>query len=101
MANEIPPGNQTREIQEGLAGARDGLRTAIDRGADRARELKDAAMDRATHLREVATERAAMLRERGRDAWGSVERVIDERPLAVPGGVFVGGIILGMLLRRT
>jgi ElaB/YqjD/DUF883 family membrane-anchored ribosome-binding protein len=71
MATEIPTTNQPREIKE----------------------IVDSARDKAMHFKDVAL-------DRGRDAVTAIERVIEERPLAVLGGVFAGGILLGMLLRR-
>ena len=93
MATEIPGGNQAREIQESIADAREGIRGAIDRSAERASQLKDAAFERASHFKDAAM-------TRGRSALSSVERTIEERPLMVLGGVFAGGLILGMLLSR-
>lgn len=93
MATEIPTANQTREIQETIASTRDTIKSAIDKGTERAAQMKDAAMERASHLKDAAF-------DRGRTALASVERVIEERPLAVLGGVFAGGLILGLLLSR-
>jgi len=93
MATEIPTSNLTREAQETLSSARDSLRSALDRGAETASHLKDAAMDRASHLKDAAF-------ARGRSTYSTIERVIDERPFAVIGGVFLGGLVLGFLLRR-
>ena len=93
MATEIPSGNRTPDIQETIDNARNGLRGAIDKGAEKASTLKDAAMDRASHLKDAAF-------DRGRSAASMIEKTIDERPWLVIGGVFAGGLILGMLLRR-
>ena len=93
MATEIPSENQTREIQETIASKRDQIKHAIDRGTERAHHLKDAAMERASHMKDAAL-------DRGRSALSRVETVIEERPLAVLGGVFAGGLILGFLLSR-
>ena len=93
MATEIPTGNQTREIQDTITNTRESIKGAIDRGAEKAVHLKDAAMERASHLKDAAF-------DRGRSALANVERVIEERPIAVLGGVFAGGLILGFLLSR-
>lgn len=93
MATEMPTGNQTREIQDTISSTRDSIKSAIDKGTERASHLKDAAMERASHLKDLAY-------DRGKSALASVERVIEERPLAVLGGVFAGGLILGFLLSR-
>jgi ElaB/YqjD/DUF883 family membrane-anchored ribosome-binding protein len=93
MATEIPTGARSADIQESLNAAKDGLRGAIDKGAEKASHFKDAAMDRASHLKDVAW-------DRGRTAFSAIEKTFDERPWMVLGGVFVGGIILGMMLRR-
>lgn len=93
MATEIPTGNQTREIQDTIASTRDTIKGAIDRGTEKAAHFKDVAMERAAHLKDAAM-------ERGRSALSRVEHVIEERPLAVLGGVFAGGLILGLLLSR-
>ena len=82
MATEIGTGNQTKEVKEMVDNARESIRTAFDRGSEKAAQFKDAAFDR------------------GRTALTAIERTIDERPLAVIGGVFVGGLVLGMLLSR-
>jgi ElaB/YqjD/DUF883 family membrane-anchored ribosome-binding protein len=82
MAIEIPNEKQTKDIKDIVAGARDGLKDAFDKGSERAAHLKDVAMDR------------------GRTALSTIERTMEERPLAVIGGVFAGGLILGMLMRR-
>ena len=82
MAIEIPTEKQTKDIKDIVAGARDGLKEAFEKGSERAAVLKDAAFDR------------------GRTALSAIERTIEERPFAVIGGVFAGGLILGMLLRR-
>ena len=47
MATEIRGGNQAGDIQDAITGAKDGLRSALDSGRERATALKDAAMDRA------------------------------------------------------
>jgi ElaB/YqjD/DUF883 family membrane-anchored ribosome-binding protein len=86
MGTQIPTGDQSRNIQESI-------KSTIDRGADQAAHLKDAAFERAAHLKDAAM-------ERGRSAFSAIERTIEQRPLAVLGGVFAGGLILGMLLRR-
>jgi ElaB/YqjD/DUF883 family membrane-anchored ribosome-binding protein len=93
MATEIPAGNRSVEINESISGARDGVRAAIDKGTEKAAALKNAAMDRASHLKDAAF-------DRGRSAFSTIERTVEERPWAVLGGVFVGGLILGMILRR-
>jgi ElaB/YqjD/DUF883 family membrane-anchored ribosome-binding protein len=82
MATEMPTGDQTREIQETIEGARHTIREAIDRGTERAVHFKDAALDR------------------GRSAVSRIEHAIEERPLMVLGGVFAGGLLLGFLLSR-
>jgi ElaB/YqjD/DUF883 family membrane-anchored ribosome-binding protein len=82
MATEIGSGNQTKEVKEMVDNARDSLRTAFDKGSEKAAQFKDAAFDR------------------GRNALTTIERTIEERPMAVVGGVFLGGILLGMLLSR-
>jgi ElaB/YqjD/DUF883 family membrane-anchored ribosome-binding protein len=82
MAIEIPNEKQGKDVKDIVAGARDGLKEAFDKGSERAGQFKDAAMDR------------------GRTALSTIERTIEERPLAVIGGVFAGGLILGMLMRR-
>jgi len=104
MANEIPSGNQTKDIQEQIAGAREGIKGVIDKGTERASHLKDAAVERAGQYKDAAMERASHYRDvamdRGKSALSTVERTIEERPLLVLGGVFAGGLILGMLLSR-
>jgi ElaB/YqjD/DUF883 family membrane-anchored ribosome-binding protein len=79
MATQIP---ESAEVKEMVENARDGLRQAFEKGSERAVQFKDAAFDR------------------GRTALSAIERTVEERPFAVIGGVFVGGLILGMLLRR-
>ena len=93
MATEIPTGNRSADLESSMAGAREGVRSALDRGMERGQQLKDAAFERASHLRDQAM-------ERGRTAMSAIERTIDERPLMVLGGVFAGGLILGLLLNR-
>ena len=93
MATEIAGGNQSRDIADAVQGAKEGLRSALDSGRERAAHLKDAAMERATQFKDAAF-------DRGRSALSSVERTIEERPLMVLGGVFAGGLILGLRLAR-
>jgi ElaB/YqjD/DUF883 family membrane-anchored ribosome-binding protein len=93
MATQVPTGNQSRDVQETIEGAREGLRHALDRGSERAAHLKDAAFERASHYKDIAM-------ERGRSALSTIERTIDERPFMFMGGVFLGGIVLGFLLSR-
>lgn len=93
MATEIPTGARSADLQESLNAAKDGLRGAIDKGAEKAAHLKDAAMGRAAHLKDAAW-------DRGRTALSAIERTVDERPWMVLGGVFLGGLIIGMFLRR-
>jgi ElaB/YqjD/DUF883 family membrane-anchored ribosome-binding protein len=93
MATEIRGGNTSADMQEAISGAKDGLRTALDTGRERAAQLKDAAFDRASQFKDAAF-------DRGRTALSSIEQTIEERPLMVLGGVFAGGLILGLLLSR-
>jgi len=93
MATEISGGNQTRDVQDAITGVKEGVRSAVETGRERAAAFKDAAMDRASQLKDMAY-------DRGRTALSSVERTIEERPLMVLGGVFAGGLILGLLLSR-
>jgi ElaB/YqjD/DUF883 family membrane-anchored ribosome-binding protein len=80
MATEINP--QNRELSESVAAVREGVKNFIDKGSERAADLKNSAMDR------------------GRDAFSTIQRTIEERPFAVIGGVFVGGLLIGMWMRR-
>jgi hypothetical protein len=91
MATEINP--QNRELSESVAAVREGVKSFIDKGSERASDLKNSAMDRASELKNNAM-------DRGRDAFSAIQRTIEERPLQVLGGVFVGGLIIGLWMRR-
>ncbi len=91
MATEINP--QNRELSESVAAVREGVKSFIDKGSERAADLKNSAMDRAADLKNSAM-------DRGRDAYGAMQRTIEERPLAVIGGVFAAGLIIGLWMRR-
>ena len=93
MGTEIPTGNRSGDIKETLDAAGNGMRSAFEKGTEKASHLKDAAFERASSLKDAAI-------GRGRSTFAMIERAVDERPWAVLGGVFVGGIILGMFLRR-
>lgn len=91
MTTEI--NHQNRDLAESVAAVRDGAKNLFDKGAERAAEIKHAAVDRASVLKHSAM-------ERGGDAVSTIQRTIEERPIAVLGGVFLGGLLLGMWLRR-
>lgn len=93
MTSEIPVANQHPEVKEAITTARASLRDAYSKGADKAVQLKDAALERAGRYKDVAL-------DKGRSAMSMIEQTIEERPFTVIGGVFLGGLIIGFLMRR-
>ena len=93
MATEIPVPNQPAEVKEAISHARASLRDAYSKGADKAGQLKDAAMERAGRYKGLAF-------DKGKSAISMIEQTIEERPFAVLGGVFLGGLVIGFLMRR-
>lgn len=93
MATEIPVPHQPPEVKEAISTARAKLTDAYSKGADKASHLKDAALERAGRYKDVAF-------DKGRSAISMIEQTIEERPFAVLGGVFLGGLVIGFLMRR-
>jgi ElaB/YqjD/DUF883 family membrane-anchored ribosome-binding protein len=70
----------------------------------KADELKGAALHRASEIKDAVASRASSLKDdvvvRAGDARGAIERLVQERPYAVMGGVLVAGLAIGLLMRR-
>jgi ElaB/YqjD/DUF883 family membrane-anchored ribosome-binding protein len=83
-----------RRLADQVDSVRHTVSDAASSAGERAGELKERVQDRAEELGRAA-------RERGRDARGSLERMMRDNPLAVAAAAAIIGLALGMLLPET
>lgn len=90
--------DRAESVKESVTGA---AAQAGERVSERAGELKERAGEFGNLVQERAGELGQSAKTQARDARGSLERMMEENPLAVAAGAAVIGLALGLLLPET